>query len=416
MNPKPTLVLAGVRTPFAKAGTDLAGLGAAELGRTAVQALLIRTGLDPELLDEVILGCVAQPPEALNLARVVALRSGIPRHVPAVTVQRNCASGLEAITQAWLRIQAGEGELYLVGGVESMSSTPMLFSKRAARKFASVAGSKSPWKKSHALAALRPKDFLPIPGLKLGLTDPVSGLNMGETAEILAREFALSREMQDAFALRSHQRAAAAESRLAEEIVPAYDPMRGTAALRDNGVRPHQSLEMLAKLRPVFERETGTVTAGNSSQITDGAVALLIGTESAAARMDLEPLGAIRGFAYAGCDPDRMGLGPVYAIERLLERLHLTIEDADLVEINEAFAAQVLAVLQKLKDEGIGSIPDDRLNVNGGAIALGHPVGASGARLVLTALKELHRRKAQSALVSLCVGGGQGGALWLERL
>jgi acetyl-CoA C-acetyltransferase/acetyl-CoA acyltransferase len=416
MNAKNIHVLAGVRTPFAKVGTDLAGLGAADLGRAVVQSLLIRTGIDPALLDEVILGCVAQPPEALNLARVVSLRAGIPREVPAVTVQRNCASGLEAITQACLRIQAGEGDLFLVGGVESMSNTPMLFPRSAAKKFAAVAGSRSTGKRLRALAALRPSDFVPVPGLKLGLTDAVSGLNMGETAEILAREYGIGRAAQDAFALRSHQRAADAAERLAEEIVPAYDPARGTAATRDNGVRPNQSLKMLAKLRPVFEPETGTVTAGNSSQLTDGAVALLIGSESIASRLGLEPLGAIRGFAYAGCDPDRMGLGPAFAIEHLLERLHLTIEDADLVEINEAFAAQVLAVLRKMFTDGIGEIPDERLNVNGGAIALGHPVGASGARLVLTALKELRRRDARQAVVSLCVGGGQGGALWLENL
>jgi acetyl-CoA C-acetyltransferase/acetyl-CoA acyltransferase len=357
-----------------------------------------------------------QPAEALNLARVVALRSGIPRHVPAVTVQRNCASGLEAITQACLRIEAGEGELYLVGGVESMSHTPMLFPKRSAKKFAALAMGKSPMKKARAAAALRPADFAPIPALKLGLSDAVSGLNMGQTAEVLAREFDIDREEQDRFALRSHERAAAAHERLAEEITPAYDTLRGKAATHDNGIRPHQTMEMLAKLAPVFEPETGTVTAGNSSQITDGAVALLVGSERAASKLGLEPLGAVRGFAYTGCDPVRMGLGPAFAIERLLEKLHHTIEDADLVEINEAFAAQVLAVLRLLREEGVGAIPDDHLNVNGGAIALGHPVGASGARLALTALKELHRRKARHAIVSLCVGGGQGGALWLERI
>jgi acetyl-CoA acetyltransferase family protein len=270
--------------------------------------------------------------------------------------------------------------------------------------------------KARAVAAMRPRDFLPIPALRLGLSDPVSGLNMGETAEVLAREFRIGRDAQDAFALRSHKRAAEAEARLAEEITPAYDTGRGAAILRDNGVRPNQTLEALAKLRPVFEKGTGTVTAGNSSQITDGAAVLLVGTETAANSLGLEPLGAVRGFAYTGCDPKRMGLGPVYAIKRLLERLHLSTDDADLVEINEAFAAQVLAVLRKLKDEGIGEIPDERLNVNGGAIAIGHPVGASGARLVLTALKELERRKSRQALVSLCVGGGQGAALWLERL
>jgi acetyl-CoA acetyltransferase family protein len=416
MKADPVVVIAGVRTPFTKAGTTLAGVGAADLARTAMLGVLVRTGLDPARLDEVIVGCVAQPADALNLARVAALRSGIPKHVPALTVQRNCASGIEAISQAWLRIQSGEGELYLAGGVESMSSTPVLFPKPATSKFASVASGRGLLSKARAVAALRPRDFVPTPALRLGLSDPVSGLNMGETAEVLAREFEIGREAQDAFALRSHVRAAGAEARLAEEIAPAYDTSRGVAVLRDNGVRPQQTLEALAKLRPVFEKETGTVTAGNSSQITDGAVALLIGTEAAASSLGLEPLGAIRGFAYAGCDPKRMGLGPVYAIERLLERLHVSLEDAELVEINEAFAAQVLAVLRKLKDEGIGEISDELLNVNGGAIALGHPVGASGARLVLTALKELQRRSAREALVSLCVGGGQGAALWLERL
>jgi acetyl-CoA acetyltransferase family protein len=416
MNTEPVVVIAGVRTPFAKMGTSLAGVGAAELARSAMLGVLVRTALDPSRLDEVIFGCVAQPVDALNVARVAALRSGIPKEVPALTVQRNCASGIEAITQAWLRIKSGEGELYLVGGVESMSGTPMLFPKPAAKKFASLATARSLFSKARAVAALRPGDFAPTPALKLGLSDPVSGLNMGETAEVLAREFEIGRTAQDEFALRSHLRAADAEGKLAEEIVPAYDTARGVAVSRDNGVRPQQTLEALAKLRPVFEKETGTVTAGNSSQITDGAVALLVGTEAAAESLGLEPLGVIRGFAYAGCDPMRMGLGPVYAIERLLERLQVSLEDADIVEINEAFAAQVLAVLLKLKEEGIGEISDERLNVNGGAIALGHPVGASGSRLVLTALKELQRRNARKALVSLCVGGGQGAAIWLERL
>jgi acetyl-CoA acetyltransferase family protein len=413
---KPVLVIAGVRTPFAKVGTTLAGIEAAELARTAMLGLMVRSALDPARIDEVILGCVAQPADAMNLARVAALRAGIPKQIPALTVQRNCASGFEAITQAWLRIQAGEGELYLVGGVESMSSVPLLFPKPAMRKFALLAVGKGLLSKARAVAAMRPRDFLPIPALRLGLSDPVSGLNMGETAEVLAREFRIGRDAQDAFALRSHKRAAEAEAWLAEEITPAYDTGRGAAILRDNGVRPNQTLEALAKLRPVFEKGTGTVTAGNSSQITDGAAVLLVGTETAANSLGLEPLGAVRGFAYTGCDPKRMGLGPVYAIKRLLERLHLSTDDADLVEINEAFAAQVLAVLRKLKEEGIGEIPDERLNVKGGAIAIGHPVGASGARLVLTALKELQRRKSRQALVSLCVGGGQGAALWLERL
>ena len=414
MNTEPIAVIAGVRTPFAKLGTTLAGMGAADLARVAMQGLLVRTGIDPSRIDEVIFGCVAQPPDAPNLARVAALRAGIPDDVPALTVQRNCASGTEAITQAALRIQCGQGDLYLVGGVESMSSIPLLLPKSAGAKLASFAGAKGFLQRARAAARLRPRDWIPIPALKLGLTDPVCGLNMGQTAEILAREFQIGRNEQDLFALRSHARAAAGAKNLADEIVPVYDTLRGTAVLHDNGVRPHQTLEALAKLRPVFELETGTVTAGNSSQITDGAVALLVGTASAARELNLEPLGIIRGFAYAGCDPKRMGLGPVYAVERLLKRLQLSLSNADVFEINEAFAAQVLAVLREVKVIGLGEIPDEKLNVNGGAIALGHPVGASGARLVLTALKQLRRSGGRNALVTLCVGGGQGAALWLE--
>lgn len=407
------VLVAGIRTPFCKAGSNLASLTAADLGKSAASALLSRTGIDAGHLDEVIVGCVAQPADSMNLARVIALRAGVPKEVPALTVHRNCASGFEAVTQAWLRIRAGEGKLYLVGGVESMSNIPLLFPKSAAGKFVSLGRAKSPVQKIGAMASFRPVDFAPQIGLKLGLSDAVAGLNMGETAEILAREFGISREEQDIFALRSHQKAAAAAGRLAEEIAPSYDTRKGKAAVQDNGVRPEQTMQALAKLQPVFERDTGTVTAGNSSQITDGAVFLLVSSESEAEKLGIEPLGVLRGYAYAGCDPARMGLGPVPAIKKLLERSKLTLADADLVEINEAFAAQVLSVLKNLKSEGM-EVPDDRLNVNGGGIALGHPVGASGARLILTALKELKRRNGKNALASLCVGGGQGGAVWLE--
>jgi acetyl-CoA C-acetyltransferase/acetyl-CoA acyltransferase len=241
----------------------------------------------------------------------------------------------------------------------------------------------------------------------MGLTDPVSGLNMGETAELLAREDAITRAQQDAFALRSHERAVTAQARLAEEICPAF--VDGRAVTKDNGPRSGQTLEVLGGLKPIFEKY-GTVTAGNSSQVTDGAVALLVMTETRAAELGLKPLGQLVGYAYTGCDPARMGLGPVSAIAAANQRTGLQLADADLVEINEAFAAQVLAVLRRVP------VPDEKLNVNGGAIALGHPVGATGARLVLSALRELHRRQAKRALVALCVGGGQGGAIWLERI
>ncbi len=402
------VIVDGVRTPFCKFGTALAALPADELGRQVVAALLARTGVDPGTLDEVIFGNVAQPAEAANVARVIALRAGVPQRVPALTVQRNCASGLEALLQAAQRIRAGVGEAYLVGGVESMSQIPLLFSHAAAAKFAGLARARTPWAKARALAELRPKDFLPQAAMRLGLTDPVSGLNMGQTAELLAREGGITREAQDVFALRSHQRATAAREKLAAEIAPVFLP-DGSLICEDNGPRANQSAEALAALRPVFEKRYGGVTAGNASQISDGAVALLVMSERRAEALGLPTLGRLVESAVVGCDPARMGLGPVPAIRALAERGY-RYEAAEVVEINEAFAAQVLAVQAALP-----GLEEARLNVNGGAIALGHPVGASGARLVLTALKELQRRGGGQALVSLCVGGGQGAAAWLER-
>jgi acetyl-CoA acetyltransferase family protein len=411
------VIVDGVRTPFCKAGTELASLGADELGRIAVNALLTHTGLDPELVDEVIFGCVAQPADATNVARVIALRAGIPESVPAMTVQRNCASGCEAVTLAQERLLAGRGSIFIVGGTESMSNIPFLFKQRTAEKFSRLSRAKGLGQRLQSMAAFRPSDFLPRIGLMLGLTDPVCGMNMGETAEVLAREFGIGRDEQDAFALESHKRAVAAQEKLNEEICPAFLPAKAKAAIKDNGPRENQSTQALAKLKPVFDRRTGTVTAGNASQVTDGAVALLVMSEERAERLGYHPLGVLTGYAYAGCDPSRMGLGPVYAMSEADAKTGLSPADADLIEINEAFAAQTLAVIKSAKSSpnSPGEIPVEKLNVNGGAIALGHPVGATGARLVLSSLKELHRRKAKRALITLCVGGGQGAALWLER-
>jgi acetyl-CoA acetyltransferase family protein len=429
------VIVDGVRTPFCKMGSDLAPLGADELGRVAVNALLTRTGLDPAMVDEVIFGCVAQPADAANVARVIALRAGLPESVPAITVHRNCASGCEAVTQAWEKMAVGRGSIFIVGGAESMSNIPLLLKQTAAEKFSRVARAKTFGQKLKAFAAFRPADFQPRIGLQLGLTDPVCGLNMGETAEVLAREFSISREDQDQFALGSHQRAIAAREKLAGEICPVFSGLTHLGKSvgkrldvdHDNGPREGQTLEALAKLKPVFDRKTGSVTAGNSSQITDGAVALLVMAEKRAEELGFAPLGVLTGYAYAGCDPSRMGLGPLFAMAKAEAKTNLRIADADIIEINEAFAAQTLAVTRGAVSEKfaseclgraqpLGEILMERLNVNGGAIALGHPVGATGARLVLTSLKELQRRKARRALVTLCVGGGQGAALWLERM
>jgi len=427
MKRKRLVIVDGIRTPFTRMGTDLARLQTDELGRIAVQALLTRTGIDPARIDEVIIGCVGQPAEAANIARVISLRAGIPESVPAVTVHRNCASGIESLTHAYEKMAADQGDVFVVGGVENMSLTPLLFKHETAAKFGRLAKTRSLGQKLQAMLAFRPADFQPRIGLKLGLTDPFCGMNMGETAELLAREFDITREKQDAFAIDSHRRALEARDRLAGEICPVYLGGSSPRVVKeDNGPRSDQTPEVLARLKPVFDRQNGTVTAANASQITDGAVALLVMTEEKAGELGLVPLGILTGYTHAGCDPRRMGLGPVFAMDRAEKRLGLSPEQADVVEINEAFAAQVLAVLAALRsdpfarqhlgrDRYLAKIPRERLNVNGGAIALGHPVGASGARLILTSLRELARRQAKRALVSLCVGGGQGSAVWLER-
>ncbi len=420
----PSLVIvAAARTPFSRAGTDLAHLDAVELGRHAVAALLTRTGIDPMLVDETILGCVGQPPEAMNIARVIALRAGLPESKPAMTVHRNCASGLEALTLAHAKMCAGQGEVFVVGGTESMSNMPFYFSRPAVEKFTAMSRARDFSGRARAALHFRPADFAPVIGLKLGLTDPVSSLNMGQTAEVLAREFGITRDMQDAFAMRSHLCATQANHLLNQEIAPVLGKH---VVDTDNGIRPDSSLEKLGKLKPLFDTVTGSVTAGNSSQITDGAVALLVATEEAAAAHNWKPIGRLVSYAATGCDPARMGLGPVRALDAALHRSGWKLDDADVFEINEAFAAQVLAVMKCLADpasarraglEGpLGELDPAKINACGGSIALGHPVGATGARLVQTALNQLHANDGKRAVISLCVGGGQGMAACLEAL
>ena len=423
------VVVAGVRTPFVKSGTLLRKVGAVDLGRVAVREAVERAEIDTDAIDEVIVGNIAGPADASNVARVIALEAKIPRKVPAFTVNRNCASGLEAIVEGAYRIRAGDADVVVAGAVESMSRIPLLFSDEAQDLWMDVARAKGSLQRLAAFARFRPRHFKPVIALELGLTDPVSGLNMGETAEVLAREFGITREAQDGFALRSHRRASAAwtEGRMAPEVVPFPIPPRyADAADHDNGIRDNQTMEALAKLKPFFDRKFGTVTAGNSSQITDGAAAVVLASASRARALGLRVLGRIRSWAFAGCDPARMGLGPVLAAPIALRRAGgLAMSRMDLVEINEAFAAQVLACMaafdsRSFCEENLGSGPVgapamDKVNVNGGAIALGHPVGASGARLVLTLLSEMNRRDASLGLATLCVGGGQGGAIVVER-
>ncbi len=420
----PSLVIvAAARTPFSRAGTDLANLDAVELGRHAVAALLTRTGIDPMLVDETILGCVGQPPEAMNIARVIALRAGLPESKPAMTVHRNCASGLEALTLAHAKMCAGQGEVFVVGGTESMSNMPFYFSRPAVEKFTAMSRARDFRGRAKAALHFRPADFAPVIGLKLGLTDPVSSLNMGQTAEVLAREFGITREMQDAFAMRSHLCATQATHLLNQEIAPVLGKH---VVATDNGIRPDSSLEKLGKLKPLFDTVTGSVTAGNSSQITDGAVALLVATEEAASAHNWKPIGRLVSYAATGCDPARMGLGPVRALDAALHRSGWKLDDADVFEINEAFAAQVLAVMKCLSDPAsarragleapLGELDPAKINACGGSIALGHPVGATGARLVQTALNQLHANDGKRAVISLCVGGGQGMAACLEAL
>ena len=413
---------------MAKAGTVFKDTPADDLGAMVVREAVARSGVSPEEIDEVIMGNVAQPAHAANIARVIALKAGLPVKVPAVTVHRNCASGMEAITTAAVKIMAGYGRIFVSGGVESMSNIPLLFPREYADWAQRVARAKTFPARLAALASFRPRMLKPEVALIEGLTDPVSGLIMGLTAENLAREFHITREEQDVFARDSHLKAAAAlkDDSLNGEVlpVPAY-PDFSRIVIQDNGPRENQTMEALARLKPYFDKKNGTVTAGNSSQITDGAAAVVLMAEEEAKTRGITPLGYLRDFAYASLEPERMGLGPVYASSLLFERSGARMSDIQYVEINEAFAAQVLACRMAYdsdafarkflgRDRKLGELDLESTNAQGGAIAIGHPVGMTGTRLVIHCLRELHRRKKNLGLATLCVGGGQGAALLLE--
>jgi acetyl-CoA acetyltransferase family protein len=417
------------RTPFLKAGTDLRGVDADQLGVYPLKETILRSGVRPDEIDDVVVGCCGQPAHAANVGRVIALRAGIPTHVPAVTVHRNCASGMEAISAGAQRLLLGEATIVATVGVESMSNYPLMYGPQMTALFEKLSRAKTVPQRLRILATFRLHHLKPLIALKLGLTDPTCNLIMGDTAEKIAKQFSISREDQDAFSLDSHLNALSAQvaGRFEDEIIPIQLPNTFDQTLaRDNGPRNGQTMEALKKLRPFFDRKMGTVTVGSSSQLTDGAGATLLMRESTAKERGITPLGYLTAYAYSGCDPKTMGLGPTFATHRLFREHNLSMADIDLVEINEAFAAQVLGNVrafdseafakESLNDtEALGEIPMEKLNVNGGAIALGHPLAASGQRIVMTLLYELHRRELDRGLASLCVGGGQGASFLLER-
>ena len=427
MSPRREVVVVdGVRTPFCKSWGALNDVPADELCRMTLSEAMARVELDPRAVDEVIIGNIAQPAESTTIARVAALKAGVPRRVPGYAVNQNCGSGIQSIVSGYHRIESGAADVVLAGGVESMSRIPFQMGQAFTDHVMRFRRARSLPQRLAALSRVRPADLRPSAALEIGLRDAICGLNMGETAEVLARRFRVTRQEQDEYALESHRRAVAGRERLRQEIMPAFPPPRFRPVLDDIGPREDQSLEQLARLRPAFDRKHGTVTAGNSCMLTDGAACLVIASEERARELGLPFLGRIRSYAFAGLDPTVMGLGPVYATAIALERAGVQLRDIRLIEINEAFAAQVLAVCKAFasaefartelgRKAALGEIDRDITNVNGGAIALGHPVGCSGARLTLTLLKEMARRDLSLGLATLCIGGGQGAALILER-
>jgi len=426
-------VIAGYRSPMGRAGGVFKNLSAQYLGSCLAKEILNKSNLPISLIDEVIIGNVSQPADAANIAKVIASQAGISESVSAFTVHRNCASGLEAFTSATYRLKNNDAKIILAGGVESMSNIPLLYNKKFTQFFTNLAKNKTIFEKLKTFSQFRPSFLQPVIGLIQGLTDPLSGLIMGCTAENLARDFAISRVEQDEFALQSHQKAQKAieNNIFSQEIIDIFnlDVKNPQFINQDEGVRFNQTLADLAKLKPYFEKNTGTVTVGNSSQITDGACFALLALEDKAKELtkqyNCQILGYITDFAYAGLDPSRMGLGPVFATKKLFDKTGLSLQDIDLFEINEAFAVQVLACVKAFASktfcqehfglaDALGEINLQALNINGGAIALGHPVGMSGARIVVHLLHNLKRLNKKRGLASLCIGGGQGGACIVE--
>jgi acetyl-CoA C-acetyltransferase len=419
-------IVDGSRTPQLKSRGKVGPFSAGDLAVAAARPLLLRNNFPLSALDEVILGCIMPSEREANIGRVVALRLGIPQSVPAWTVQRNCASGMQSIDSAYKNIRNGDADLVLAGGVESMSWAPVLFNHTMVNWLGDMMRSRSIGQKISTIFKLRGKHFKPVIALLHGLTDDTVGLNMGETAEIIADNFGITRQQMDEYAMTSHHRLAKAHAAgHLDEIEVLYDE-KGNFYDHDDGVRPDSTIESLGKLRPAFDKKYGKVTAGNSAQITDGASWLLLASEDAVKKHDLPVLASIADTEWAGLDPAVMGMGPVHAMTPIMQRNQLGIDDIDYWEINEAFATQVLGCVQAWQqdeycrdnlglDKAMGHIPHEKLNIDGGGVSLGHPVGASGARIVLHLCKILQRTGAAQGMASLCIGGGQGGAMLIQN-
>jgi acetyl-CoA acyltransferase len=425
-NGRRVAIIDGCRTPFAKSGTDFRNVTAVELGKASVRELIARTELDVERIDHLVYGTVVQSVQEPNIAREVSLGSGIPPRVPSFTVGRACASSNQAITSAAEQIALGMADVVVAGGAESLTDVPILFSKEMREALVRASKARSLPDRLRAFATIRPRHLAPIAP---AIAEPTTGLTMGESAEKMAKENGISREEQDRWALRSHQLAAAAteDGRLTREIAPFYVPPKYEQVVQsDNGIRADTSLEKLSTLKPVFDRRYGSVTAGNASPLTDGASAVLLMSEERAKELGHAPLGFIRSYAYAALDPgDQLLQGPVYAAPTAFDRAGLTMKDIGLLEVHEAFAAQVLSNLQWFdsdrvakerlgRDRAIGLPPEDRINVMGGSIAIGHPFGATGGRLTVTLLNEMRRRGEQFGMISVCAAGAMGFVMIVE--
>ncbi len=426
MTSRQAVIVAGVRTPFAKAGTVFRGAGPVAMARFATRELLYRAGIDGALIDEVIFGQVVPNVSAPNVAREVSLLPQFPRTIPAYSLNRACASAGQAITAAHDQIVLGHADAIIAGGVESLSEVPILHSRRMSELLVQASRARSIGQRLAIFSRIRPRDLVPVTP---AIAEPSTGESMGQSAEKMAKENGIGREAQDRVAFMSHQRAAAAteDGRLGAEIAPWFGgPARDEVTASDNGIRADTTLEALAGLKPVFDRKYGTVTAGNASPLTDGAAATLIMEREKALALGLTPLAAIRSYAVAAVDPGwQLLMGPAFAVPKALDRAGITLADVGLVEIHEAFAAQVLSNIEawasrtwadKLgRKAPVGEIDWDRTNVMGGSIAIGHPFGATGARIATSLANEMVRRDVQFGLISICAQGGMGFAMVLER-